>query len=286
MSDERYDLIELSRSSADEFIKSICKIDPVNRKSRSAPLQGRPWKEWCRLKKDQLRNEVPEEFIESFIASKEQELKIMRIEQFKLIEQMRKESPIIRLSENVSRTHDYDQNTLQYYLNWIEILMNDIGRAVVADVVNKYHAELKQRRQQRHNLNDKSDLKSEKLELQEQLEDCSFEFLHIFREFSQMYECTLFHKNKSASNLDGNILNLPNVVANMMLHGWPFELMDGSVAFVPLDWVTAVFREIENIIGHKKIFSVGGGNTEFWEIHSVECHVWIIYKLSSWLSLR
>ena len=42
----------------------------------------------------------------------------------------------------------------------------------------------------------------------------------------------------------------------MLLRGAPFELMDGDVAFVPVTWVTAVFTELKNIIGNKKMVVV------------------------------
>ena len=234
LSDERCNPIEVSRSSAEEIMKSICEIDPVNQKLRLFPLQGRLWKKWCKLKKEQFRIDAPEELIESFVTSKEEEMNEIRKEQFKIFEQMRNESPIIRLAENMSGTQYNGNTTLLYYLTWVEILMNDIKRVVVAEVVDKHHAELKLRR---HHVN--SVIENEAHELVEQeLWDYSFELDHIFREFSQMYECTSFHKINSVSVPDGtgDILNLPNVVARLMLQGWPFELMDGSVELL-FHWI-------------------------------------------------
>ena len=80
----------------------------------------------------------------------------------------------------------------------------------------------------------------------------------VFREFGQMYECVEHYlaTNKMIPESLQNIMNLPAVVADLMLNGVPFELVNGNGTSVPINWVLAVFKAVEQIIGDKRIFVV------------------------------
>ncbi|XP_076866501.1 interferon-induced very large GTPase 1-like [Brachyhypopomus gauderio] len=77
--------------------------------------------------------------------------------------------------------------------------------------------------------------------------DC-FGLEHILREMGQIYESSMslqMGQNKSL---------LPTFAAEIMLSGYPLELMDGDAGHVPLVWVSAVLDELIKILGDQRVF--------------------------------
>ncbi|XP_071948955.1 interferon-induced very large GTPase 1-like [Antedon mediterranea] len=88
-------------------------------------------------------------------------------------------------------------------------------------------------------------------ELEQKLSRDSLGLEHFNREIGQHYEMSLDLKQLQAA---GNS-RLPEVAAEMLLHGYPIELMDGDASHVPLTWVEAVFESLKCQIGKdKKMF--------------------------------
>ncbi|CAC5381527.1 Interferon-induced very large GTPase 1 [Mytilus coruscus] len=71
----------------------------------------------------------------------------------------------------------------------------------------------------------------------------------------QIYEavCTCKTTDKTLQDLKRQ---LPMVTAKLLLHGLPFEIMDGDAANVPIVWVTAVLRNLKKIIGDKQLLAL------------------------------
>ena len=84
----------------------------------------------------------------------------------------------------------------------------------------------------------------------------SFSLDHIFRELGQMYESMQECKMTVLNDFHRNIEKLPDIVANLLLCGHPFELMDGDASNIPLTWVKAIFSSLGKITGNKKVFIV------------------------------
>ncbi|XP_030635163.1 interferon-induced very large GTPase 1-like [Chanos chanos] len=92
---------------------------------------------------------------------------------------------------------------------------------------------------------------SEKL-ISEKIECATFGFQHIIREIGQLYES--FHTSDKAEFIHGiNTDRLPEIGAQLMLSGFPFEVMDGDVSHVPLEWVTAVLNKLTEELGDKRV---------------------------------
>ncbi|KAL0159717.1 hypothetical protein M9458_043442 [Cirrhinus mrigala] len=71
-------------------------------------------------------------------------------------------------------------------------------------------------------------------------------------EIGQIYEsCQSVNRNKEG---------LP-LAAEMMISGFPLELMDGDAAHVPVVWVTAVLHELIQKLGDKRVFVLSGKST-------------------------
>uniref|UniRef100_A0A673I5I9 VLIG-type G domain-containing protein n=1 Tax=Sinocyclocheilus rhinocerous TaxID=307959 RepID=A0A673I5I9_9TELE len=81
----------------------------------------------------------------------------------------------------------------------------------------------------------------------------NFGLEHILREFGQIYESWSSVK-KIKEGLQFDFCSLPRLAAEMMISGFPMELMDGDASHIPLTWVTAVLDELVKKLGDQKLF--------------------------------
>ncbi|XP_071948946.1 interferon-induced very large GTPase 1-like [Antedon mediterranea] len=97
-------------------------------------------------------------------------------------------------------------------------------------------------------------LKSRQNELDELEQKLSRESLgleHFNREIGQDYEMSSDLK-LSTSDTENSIL--ADVAAEMLLEGYPIELMDGDAGCVSITWIKAVFNSLKEQIGNKIMF--------------------------------
>ncbi|XP_071948953.1 interferon-induced very large GTPase 1-like [Antedon mediterranea] len=92
-------------------------------------------------------------------------------------------------------------------------------------------------------------MKDELDKLEQKLSETSFGLEHFNREIGQNYEMSSDLKLRDTDNPI-----LAEVAAEMLLHGYPIELLDGDAAHVPLTWIEAVFSSLKEQIGNKKLF--------------------------------
>ncbi|XP_071948938.1 interferon-induced very large GTPase 1-like [Antedon mediterranea] len=88
---------------------------------------------------------------------------------------------------------------------------------------------------------------TELTELEDEISQNSLGLEHFNREIGQNYEM-LSYLNKEPQS------QLAKVTAEMLLEGYPIELMDGDATHVPLIWIKAVFNSLEKKIGNKRMF--------------------------------
>uniref|UniRef100_A0A671PJH4 VLIG-type G domain-containing protein n=1 Tax=Sinocyclocheilus anshuiensis TaxID=1608454 RepID=A0A671PJH4_9TELE len=91
------------------------------------------------------------------------------------------------------------------------------------------------------------------LSISKELQAATFGLEHILREIGQIYEsCQSVNKNKEGLPCDSS--SLASLAAEMMISGFPLELMDGDAAHVPVVWVTAVLHELIKKLGDQRVF--------------------------------
>ena len=108
---------------------------------------------------------------------------------------------------------------------------------------------------------------------------------HIFREIGQIYEAV-----KSTTNRDTvdsgealtNARNLPELMADLVLSGYPLELMDGDAAFVPATWIRAVFESIKVKVKDKKVFVISIVGIQSSGSPFLEYDVWLEIRNQRW----
>ena len=249
--DQNDPLCNASYLVAKHLTDPVGRLNPELRKVDVLRLQGEMWKNWTKLRKEQYRTQIPDELIGNFIAQKDSEQKECRNEQFKLIHVMPTFAiDICRYLETVIHS-----NESLYFINWMQLILNNWSRESMPPVLNNYCLKLEETRKKWNTSleeKEKTFYKSELDKLKSTLDNTSFGIEHVFREFGQMYEATQSIYERTAHSCS----RLPVVVAQLILQGIPFELMDGDTAFIPLTWVRAVFEEIKNIVGDKTLFVI------------------------------
>ncbi|XP_075784750.1 up-regulator of cell proliferation-like [Pelodiscus sinensis] len=93
--------------------------------------------------------------------------------------------------------------------------------------------------------------------------DSSLGVEHFLRELGQFYEAeySMMKEGKIAKN-QRKFIHFPRLAADLMLEGFPMELVDGDASNIPLQWVTDVLTELHAKLGGKSrmlVLSVLGG---------------------------
>ncbi|XP_035280947.1 interferon-induced very large GTPase 1-like isoform X2 [Anguilla anguilla] len=203
------------------------KDELMNIKGRNLPLQGELWENWCRKDKEQYRlrstGDRSNEMVLSDIKSKKQAIRL---------EQLNKAFHLSDFMRSFLRCfHQSEENKDLYMLQWLQIFLEEY-------TTGSYLQEKDQE--------PKGEDKKPK--------EVSFGLQHIMREVSQLYEA-VNSVAKSEDFTDIQCLDtLPRIGAQMLVAGYPLELMDGDVAHVPIDWIKAVFDKLIQKLGDKKVF--------------------------------
>ncbi|XP_065134321.1 interferon-induced very large GTPase 1-like [Paramisgurnus dabryanus] len=208
------------------------------------PCQGKLWHQWCQKNKELHRPQG--EDIEQEISQKQTEMKKIREEQHKS-----------HLSEFIKffikQMNSYATNK-SFFLKWLRILLNEVTSSDLSALQHKYEKNWSNVSKLKGN--DKTNQLKEQRELEkisEELQAATFGLEHIIREIGQIYEsCSSVKKTKT--DLQLNFSSLPSLAAEMMICGFPLELMDGDAAHVPLIWITAVLDKLIQKLGDQRVF--------------------------------
>ena len=104
--------------------------------------------------------------------------------------------------------------------------------------------------------------KSKLLDTAKRITQSSFGIEHVFREIGQAYEAfhSIHDPQKKAlvkTQLKYRPTLLPGIMANLILQGHSFEIVNGDVNHVPIQWVSEVLNCLTELIGaDKKIFVI------------------------------
>ncbi|KAK7078103.1 hypothetical protein SK128_010609 [Halocaridina rubra] len=220
-------------------------------KSKLLPLQCKPWQEWAKLNKEthRLHHKNTEETRSEYITKLQAEMLKWRAEQFNFIKSMDKFMQTFL--NDISKAKEYER---LYYLKWVQFYLDDISRKSVPLLQKKYGSVMEAILQFQND--DQTHVLQKQLEaLESQMSEASFGLEHLLREIGQTYEAACNSDQEIPSRLKEIIDILPQVVADILVRGYPLELMDGDASHVPVTWIRAVFHHLGNIIGkQKKIF--------------------------------
>ena len=227
---------------------------PKERKGTFLPLQGELWKELGELTKEFNRKKItenPTDFLANFFNKRNN----IWEKQFVLLNARSK------IVTDIFFQLNGDTAESPYFVIWLEILLNNLSREMKHLIEDEYRTKKQQPipygstvdpANQAYENSQKKALE----DLRNDLIKVSFGLEHIFREFGQWFEVYSRANDKELPQELKTISYLPKIVANSMLQGLPFEIMDGDTAFIPTKWVVAVFKELEHLIGNKYLLVV------------------------------
>ncbi|XP_061580833.1 up-regulator of cell proliferation-like [Cololabis saira] len=213
--------------------KNVYKITPhiaetSGFKDIMLPCQGQTWKElsWVETEYWRLRkvgNQNIEEYRMSLI-TKEKELR-RKQQRFAVTPMMS------RFLDGVCTA----EAQRYYYLKWLEMELEDLSRHQLSALRGLYKE-----------LTHKSPQETEEIaEVGKQISACSLQVRHFLRECGQSYaSATGLPEFCSARK---TLEQLPGLCAQMLLDGFPLELVDGDAANIPMKWIADVLTELHYI---------------------------------------
>uniref|UniRef100_A0A3B4WZ37 VLIG-type G domain-containing protein n=1 Tax=Seriola lalandi dorsalis TaxID=1841481 RepID=A0A3B4WZ37_SERLL len=213
---------------ADEIFTGIELESIRDYKKQELPLQGENWKRLSKLEKEECRlTKSGEKELEEYKSQLQEEQKQIRMEQrkYKLTKGM--ETFIQYLSAN-------DKEKRDFFLKWMKLKLDTCSRKKLSILRDEFKEQCK-----------KKDTKLIK-ELDQALLDGSLGIEHYMREMGLIYEFSL-----QLQNTADQIARLPVLAAEMLLDGYPLELLDGDASNIPERWVTDVLMELHNKVGGK-----------------------------------
>ncbi|KAK9542117.1 hypothetical protein VZT92_000007 [Zoarces viviparus] len=197
-------------------------------KKLQLPLQGENWKRLSQLEKEECRTkEAGDSSLEEYKCQIQMEKKEIRKEQSKqnMSEGMKSFLEALSTSEKEKR---------DFFLKWMKFKFNRHSRDKLTKLRNEFKEQCK-----------KKDVK-EIAKLDQALVDSSLGIEHYMREMGLIYEVSL----QSQDTAD-KMSHLPGLAADMLLDGYPLELLDGDASNIPERWVTDVLMELHRKVGEK-----------------------------------
>ncbi|XP_065136786.1 interferon-induced very large GTPase 1-like isoform X1 [Paramisgurnus dabryanus] len=236
----------IGKEAAQQMISLLENKDLTEIKESFLPCQGKLWHLWCQKNKE-LHQPQGEE-LEIDISTKKTEMMKIREEQH--------ESNMSEFIKFFIKQMNSDSAFRMFFLKWLRILLDEYTSEDLSDLHLKYDEKwstvlkLKETNEKPANVNE---VQTELEKISEELQAATFGLEHILREIGQIYESYSSVKTIKAG-LEFDLSSLPSFAAEMMISGFPLELMDGDAAHVPLIWVTAVLDELIHKLGDQRVF--------------------------------
>ncbi|KAM9155377.1 interferon-induced very large GTPase 1-like [Pangshura tecta] len=217
-------------------------------KSKLLPLQGELWHKWCQKDKELTRlQDKRNRSIEQHRSQVESEKRAIRSNQLK------RAFPLNDLMKSVLEFLQlHPEATKKYFLQWMKVFMDDLSSDCLTELHQKYHrlwSQILEIKKKGENNDGKNTLLNELETLSKTINDSTIGLEHILREVAQIYESL-----DSMKQQDECFLALPQIAADLMVSGYPIELMDGDASYIPLQWVRAVLDKLIEKLGDQKVF--------------------------------
>ncbi|XP_073505090.1 interferon-induced very large GTPase 1-like isoform X2 [Phyllobates terribilis] len=123
-----------------------------------------------------------------------------------------------------------------YFLSWLKYSLDLAARKTLTSLQQEYKEKYSQ-------ANESKELK----EIDQKISDSSLGIEHFLREVSQLYE--VWHIMGKKKYLHKERINLPESGANLLLDGFPLELINGDASRIPVQWVTDVLNIVNTKTG-------------------------------------
>uniref|UniRef100_A0A8C3HAI0 VLIG-type G domain-containing protein n=1 Tax=Chrysemys picta bellii TaxID=8478 RepID=A0A8C3HAI0_CHRPI len=212
----------------------------LDTKDKLLPLQGELWHKWCKKDKERTHLQDDEKMgIEQHLSKIKSEKHAIRQAQ------LQRAFPLNELMKSVLSALTFPSHkTKMYFLQWLKVFIADLS----SDHLPELHHDLGSRNQRGEN----NDLQKQ---LSHKINESTFGLEHLLREVGQIYEALDAQPEQDAlPEQDKYCHELPKIVADLMVQGYPIELLDGDTFYVPLKWVGAIFDKLIEKLGDQKVF--------------------------------
>ncbi|CAL4172043.1 unnamed protein product, partial [Meganyctiphanes norvegica] len=236
--DENNKDLQKGKTLANGIMNKLWDKDPKDRKRDILHLQKKfiSWSEYSKQLKrmedidfDKIHNRMQE----------------CRKEQFDMVQNM---TSVMKEFIDISLNSQLSNQTKMYFLQWMKIYLDIESKKHLPDQENKYH-------KMWNSITCKVGTDVNELrKLESTLDDLSFGLEHILREIGQVYEAIKELKRERKFEVLAD--NLSIFAADLLLDGYPLEIMDGDASHVPLTWINAVFDKLKERLGDKKIYVI------------------------------
>ncbi len=122
-----------------------------------------------------------------------------------------------------------------YFLKWMRMNLENLSREKLSGLREPYKKKCK-------NSEDKKEIK----DIDRQLSNSSLGTEHFFREMGQIYEASVSLPETHPSRQQ--LQHLPRLCAELLLDGFPLELVDGDASNIPLRWVSDVLSQLNDLV--------------------------------------
>ena len=142
-----------------------------------------------------------------------------------------------------------EKSILHYFMIWLKFKLDDLSR----EILPPFYVDIRNKRKELDDIQQKRDKAAEKRcqdelkNLDNRLLNASFGLEHLFREVGQMYEAVV-------EQTDDILQDLPQKAAELLVDGFPLELLDGDASHVPKKWISAVLNSLADILQQKHGF--------------------------------
>ncbi|KAG9331958.1 hypothetical protein JZ751_016334, partial [Albula glossodonta] len=228
--DEDYVHCQNAKKKADEIIAGISDI--LKYKQTQLPLQGEICKELAKLEREEFRlKNAGDKNIEEYKSELGQEKQRLR-------ELQKAHGMSTALTCFIAALSDPTEQR-SYFLKWMKIYLDDLSLRHLSQLRERYKELC---------LNSPQN-KTEIHVLYRQIASSSLGVEHFLREMGQLYEsaCSLPENDPYRQQMK----NLPRHCAQLLLDGFPVELIDGDASIIPLQWVKDVLTELQNLTHSK-----------------------------------
>ncbi|XP_073675676.1 interferon-induced very large GTPase 1-like [Garra rufa] len=235
------------REAAQQMMSLLEKKDLIDIKESFLPHQGKLWRQWSQKNKELHRPQADE--TEMDISRKHAEMKKIR--------QQQHESEISEFMKfYIKEMNSLDALNKMFFLKWLRILLDEYISADLYALRHKYDEKWSTVLKLKGNHDKSEEFKAEQAELEslsEKIQATAFGLEHIMREIGQIYEsCSSMRTCKK--DMQSHFFFLPSFAAEIMISGFPLELMDGDAAHVPVIWISAVLDELIQKLGDQRVF--------------------------------
>ncbi|XP_069838426.1 up-regulator of cell proliferation-like [Dendropsophus ebraccatus] len=200
-------------------------------KNQSLTLQGDLWKQLSKLEKEFCRmTKQGGENQEMYVSKLKEKQYILHRQQY---EHVLPEAMVLFIN---AITHLSKDEKL-HFLKWMKSELDSIARTNLSRLQDEY--------KEKCNNPDASANLQELKQLDKRISESSLGIEHFLRELGQFYEA----EYSTARNASKQFSHLPGIAADLLLDGFPLELIDGDASNIPLQWITDVLTELDRKTG-------------------------------------